>query len=138
MFGYDGDTHETFRRTYDFAMESRFFFAAFNHLVPFPGTDVYARFVREGRMLHEKWWLDKSVHFGDVVFRPRNFTPDELAATCEKYRLKFYSLPSILKRGMDFRANTHGLLKALYFFASNLTQEKEVLRRKGLPNGGEP
>ena len=39
---------------------------------------------------------------------------------------------------MDFRANTHGLLKALYFFASNLTQEKEVLRRKGLPNGGEP
>ena len=138
VFGYDGDTHETFRRTYDFAMESRFFFAAFNHLVPFPGTDVYARFVREGRMLHEKWWLDKSVHFGDVVFRPRNFTPDELAATCEKYRLKFYSLPSILKRGMDFRANTHGLLKALYFFASNLTQEKEVLRRKGLPNGGEP
>ena len=138
VFGYDGDTHETFRRTYDFAMESRFFFAAFNHLVPFPGTDVYARFVREGRMLHEKWWLDKSVHFGDVVFRPRNFTPDELAATCAKYRLKFYSLPSILKRGLDFRANTHGLLKALYFFASNLTQEKEVLRRKGLPNGGEP
>ena len=138
VFGYDNDTEETFSRTYDFAMESRFFFAAFNHLVPFPGTDVHARFVREGRMLHEKWWLDSSVHFGDVVFRPKHFTPEGLAAMCEAYRLKFYSLPSILKRGMDIMANAHGLRKAIYFFISNFTQEREVLRRMGLPNGGEP
>ncbi|MBQ9430002.1 MAG: B12-binding domain-containing radical SAM protein [Kiritimatiellae bacterium] len=138
VFGYDNDTEETFRRTYDFAMESRFFFAAFNHLVPFPGTDVHARFVREGRMLHEKWWLDPSVGFGDVVFRPKNFTPEKLAEMCQTYRLKYYSLPSILKRGMDVKANTHGLVKALFFYYSNFSQKLEILRRRGLPNGGEP
>ena len=136
VFGYDHDTEETFERTFEFAMESRFFFAAFNHLVPFPGTDVHARFVREGRMLHDKWWLDKSVRFGDVVFRPKHFTPEGLAEKCREYRLKFYSAGSILRRGLDFRANVHGLRKALVYFASNFTQEREVMRRQGLPFGG--
>ena len=138
VFGYDNDTEETFRHTYAFAMESKFFFAAFNHLVPFPGTDVHARFVREGRMLHEKWWLDKSVHFGDVVFRPKHFTPDGLSAMCQAYRLKYYSVSSIIRRGLDWRANAYGPMKAIYYFISNFAQEREVLRRKGLPNGGEP
>ena len=136
VFGYDHDTPETFERTFEFAMESKFFFAAFNHLVPFPGTDVHARFVREGRMLHQKWWLDKSVRFGDVVFRPKNFTPEGLAEKCREYRLRFYSAKSIFRRGLDLRANLHGLRKAIVYFASNFTQEREVMRRHGLPFGG--
>ena len=136
VFGYDHDTEETFARTFEFAMESKFFFAAFNHLVPFPGTDVHARFAREGRMLHDKWWLDKSVRFGDVVFRPKNFSPEGLAEKCREYRLKFYSAGSIFRRGLDLRANVHGLRKALVYFASNFTQEREVMRRHGLPFGG--
>lgn len=136
VFGYDHDTEETFERTMRFAMESRFFFAAFNHLVPFPGTDVYSRFLSEGRLLHEKWWLDNSVRFGDVVFRPKNFTPEALAEKCREYRLKFYSVGSIFRRAADFRANLHGLRKAIVYFASNFTQEREVMRRHGLPFGG--
>jgi radical SAM superfamily enzyme YgiQ (UPF0313 family) len=136
VFGYDHDTEETFERTMQFAMESKFFFAAFNHLVPFPGTDVYSRFLSEGRLLHEKWWLDNSVRFGDVVFRPKNFTPEALAEKCREYRLKFYSVGSIFRRAADFRANLHGLRKAIVYFASNFTQEREVMRRHGLPFGG--
>ena len=89
-------------------------------------------------MLHEKWWLDTADHFGDVVFRPKNFTPEGLAETCRRYRLKFYSAKSIFRRAMDFRANLHGFLKGALFFASNFTQEREVMRRHGLPNGGDP
>lgn len=137
VFGYDQDNDSTFSTTLDFALENKFFFAAFNHLVPFPGTDVHARFKREGRLLYDKWWLDKSVHFGDVVFRPKNFTPEGLAQKCQEYRLKFYSWRSIIKRGMDFRANSYGLRKMLYYFGTNILQEREVLRRKGLPNGDE-
>ena len=138
VFGYDHDTTETFERTFEFAMESKFFFAAFNHLVPFPGTDVHARFVREGRMIYDKWWLDPAVRFGDVVFRPKNFTPEGLAETCRRYRLKFYSPKSVFRRAMDFRANLHGGLKAALFFATNFLQGREVMRRHGLPNGGDP
>lgn len=138
VFGYDDDTRETFRTTYEFAQRSKFFFAAFNHLVPFPGTDVYERLKQEGRLLSEEWWLDPAYTFGDVVFRPKHFTPDELAGLCQEHRLKFYSTGSVLRRGFDWRCNAHGLTKALVFFTSNFTQEREVVRRRGLPWGGEP
>ena len=138
VFGYDHDTEESFEATYRFALENKFFFAAFNHLVPFPGTDVYERLRKEGRLLYEAWWRRDDVRFGDVVFRPKNFTPERLAELCQKYRLKFYSLPSILRRGNDYAANVRGLRKVLYFYIGNLTQEREVMRRKGLPFGGEP
>lgn len=138
VFGYDDDDEETFRTVYEFALENRFFFAAFNHLVPFPGTDVYRRLQREGRLLSEKWWLDPSFRFGDVAFRPKRLSAARLTELCNEYRLRFYSLPSVLRRGLDFGCNTCGWYKALMFFVSNFTQELEVSRRKGLPWGGEP
>ena len=138
VFGYDDDTPETFARTYEFAMRSKFYFAAFNHLVPFPGTDVYTRLKNEGRLLSEKWWLDPNYTFGDVVFRPKHFEPQQLADLCQEHRLKFYSLRSIFHRGWDFPCNAHGWEKLAVFLASNFSQEKEVVRRRGLPWGGGP
>lgn len=138
VFGYDDDTEETFRTVYEFALANKFFFAAFNHLVPFPGTKVYRRLQREGRLLSETWWLDPDFRFGDVAFRPKNMTAQKLTELCNAYRLKFYSLPSMLRRGWDFACNAHGWYKALMFFVSNCTQEREVSRRRGLPWGGDP
>ncbi len=138
VFGYDDDTSETFRAVYEFALKNKFFFAAFNHLVPFPGTDVYDRLKAEGRLLSEKWWLDPAYTFGDVVFRPKRMSPGELAGLCQEHRLRFYSVRSILRRFFDFGCNTHGFTKALVFLASNFGQEREVVRRRGLPWGGDP
>ena len=132
------DTPETFRTVYEFALRNKFFFAAFNHLVPFPGTDVYDRLKAEGRLLSEKWWLDPNYTFGDVVFRPKRMSSEELAGLCQEHRLKFYSPRSILWRFLDFGCNSHGLAKAMVFLASNFGQEREVVRRRGLPWGGDP
>lgn len=137
VFGYDNDDEETFRTVLDFALENKFFFAAFNHLVPFPGTDVYRRLKDEGRLLSEKWWLDPAFKFGDVAFRPKRMSAERLTELCDEYRHKFYSLSSIIRRGNDFGCNTHGWYKALMFFVTNFTQGLEVSRRKGLPWGGE-
>jgi radical SAM superfamily enzyme YgiQ (UPF0313 family) len=135
VFGYDDDTPETFEKTLRFAIENKFFFAAFNHLVPFPGTQLFERLKQEGRLLDEHWWLDEKFVFGDVVFRPAHFTPEELAGYCQTYRRKFYSFSSILRRGLDPRANCRGLFKALLYFISNFSQSLEVGRRRGLPFG---
>ena len=45
---------------------------------------------------------------------------------------------SILRRFLDFGCNAHGLTKAMVFLASNFGQEREVVRRRGLPWGGDP
>ncbi len=58
VFGYDHDDRQVVRRSIDFAREHKLFLAAFNHLVPFPGTPLYRRLEAQGRLLSPKWWLD--------------------------------------------------------------------------------
>ena len=92
LFGYDNDDAETIRQSVRFAREQKLFLAAFNHLVPFPGTPLYQRLEQEGRLLTRKWWLDPEATVGQVVFRPQKLSPDELAQLCLEARREFYRL----------------------------------------------
>ena len=135
VFGYDHDTPETFQRVFDFAVAQKFFFTAFNQIVPFPGTPLYARLAAENRLLSPAWWLDEKFRFGDVVFQPAKMSPRELAEQCENSRRKFYALPSVLRRSLDFKANCNSPFKTLVYFAQNFLHQREIKRRQGLPFG---
>lgn len=135
LFGYDNDVEETFQQTLDFSLQQKFFFTAFNHLVPFPGTPLYDRLEKEKRLVFDKWWLNREYRFGDVAFKPKTFSPDELSDMCLKYREKFYSFPSIFKRGIDFKVNCASLLRFGIFWIQNFFSKKDVARRQGLPLG---
>jgi radical SAM superfamily enzyme YgiQ (UPF0313 family) len=138
VFGYDHDTPETFRRVFDFAVQQKFFFAAFNHLVPFPGTPLYDRLAAEGRLLSPAWWLDPAGRFGDVVFRPARMSAGRLAELCAAHRRRFYALPSVARRALDLKANCRTPRKSLLFLGQNLLHRREVVRRQGLPFGDRP
>lgn len=135
LFGYDTDTAETFERTLAFAVQQKFFFAAFNHLVPFPGTPLYERLKASGLLRFDRWWLEPSYRFGDIAFRPARLSPGELSATCLTFRKRFYSLPSLVKRGLDFRANASDPLKFFLFWSQGLTGRRDIELRQGLPLG---
>ena len=135
VFGYDHDTPETFRRVFDFALRQKFFFTAFNHLVPFPGTPLYDRLAAQGRLLSPQWWLEPLGRFGEVVFQPAAMSPGQLADLCESHRRKFYSLSSVARRALDLKANCRTPLKSLVFLGQNLLHQREVVRRQGLPFG---
>ncbi len=135
VFGYDEDTRQTFEETYAFALRNKLFLAAFNHLVPFPGTPLYRRLEEEGRLLHDQWWLSPDYRFGDIAFKPKRLSVEELSALCLEYRNKFYSVRSILRRGMDFRANCNSPVMTMLFHAQNLGAMRDVQRRQQLPLG---
>ena len=135
VFGYDQDTPETFRRVFDFALQQKFFFTAFNHLVPFPGTPLYDRLSAQNRLLYPHWWLEHGVRFGDIVFQPAQMSPRALADLCESHRRRFYALPSVARRALDFKANCLTPYKAMVFLGQNLLHQREVVRRQGLPFG---
>ena len=135
LFGYDFDTIETFRDTLEFAIRHKFFFTAFNHVVPFPGTPLYDTLENEGRLLYPRWWLNDDYTFGQVAFKPANFGPAELAETCLEYRRKFYSVRSIAKRGLDVEVNSRGILRSLIFWVENIVSRGDVDLRQGLPLG---
>jgi radical SAM superfamily enzyme YgiQ (UPF0313 family) len=135
LFGYDYDTEESFRETLEFSLKQNFFFTAFNHVVPFPGTPLHDRLEREGRLLYDKWWLSDKYRFGEIAFRPKSMEPHELEQHCLNYRNKFYSFRSIIKRGFDFKVNCKSLFMLGVFFIQNVISRKDVARRQGLPLG---
>ena len=135
VFGYDGDTPETIREVAEFALRHRFFFAAFNHLVPFPGTPLYQRLANEKRLLQNEWWLAPGYRFGDLAFRPAQVSAPELADACLQARLSFYAWPKVVKRALNIRGNCRSPFMALLFLTSNLLSGRDVEKRQGLPLG---
>ncbi len=134
VFGYDGDTPASFTESLEFAVRQQLFFAAFNQLLPFPGTPLYARLRAEGRLLRERWWLDPDYRFGDVAFRPERLSPDELTALCNDCRRRFYGWSNLLRR-VEFRANLSTPLRAITYLIQNLVARREVELRFGLRLG---
>ncbi len=135
MFGYDGEDKSVFEETLQFAMEQRFYLAAFNHLIPFPGTPLYTDLENDGRLIHSRWWLEPGVKFGDVVYNPTNFSPMELAQLCYDARRKFYTLSSTFQRATNWRANTSGFYQMAQYLWLNVFSERAVHQRQGLPIG---
>lgn len=135
VFGYDHDDHAVIRRSVDFAREHKLFLAAFNHLVPFPGTPLYRRLRQEGRLLRPNWWLDPDSRVGDVVFRPRRLEPEELEEACLEARRRFYSWGSILSRMGDLRANLRTPAMLGVYLGLNLGSHFDIDRRQGLRLG---
>jgi radical SAM superfamily enzyme YgiQ (UPF0313 family) len=137
ILGYDEDHGDTLRETLAFAERHRFYIVAFNHLTPFPGTPLYDRLEREGRLLYDRWWLDPGYRYGMVPFAPRGMTAEDVKQRCIEARQQFYSLRSILKRSANFSVNSRNLFMWSHFFSINLLFRSEVLQRKDFPLGDE-
>lgn len=134
VFGYDRDTPESFTQALDFALEQRFYIAAFNHLTPFPGTPLYRRLEQEGRLLYDPWWLDERYSYNGLPFRPLGMSPSEVQRLCVQTRRRFYSLGSILRRGFT-PVNRADAFMFRNFFPINLMHRAEVGRRDHYPLG---
>jgi radical SAM superfamily enzyme YgiQ (UPF0313 family) len=136
VFGYDHDTADTFARTVDFALENKFYIAAFNHLTPFPGTPLYRRLQEEGRLRYDAWWLDPAYSYNAIPFRPKQMSPAELQTRCLEARARFYSLSGIARRAFD-AVNLSDARMALQFPVINWMLRREVRQRDRLPLGDE-
>jgi radical SAM superfamily enzyme YgiQ (UPF0313 family) len=135
VFGYDNDDPDVIRRSVAFAREQKLFLAAFNHLVPFPGTPLYRRLEAEGRLLSPKWWLDPQGRIGDVTFRPKKMSPAELQEQCLSARRQFYRWNSIFERLADRRANARNLMMIGAYFSLNIGAHFDIDLRQGLRLG---
>src|SRR5262249_19074162 len=135
VFGYDNDDREVVQRSVEFAREHRLFLAAFNHLIPFPGTPLYRRLEQEGRLLRPRWWLDPDSRVGDVNFRPKKMEPGELEEVCLNARREVYGFGSIWERLRDREANLRSPMMLGVYLALNLEAHFDIGRRQGLRLG---
>lgn len=136
VFGYDGDTTNSFSDTVDFAEEHGFYIAAFNHLTPFPGTPLYRRLASENRLLYDAWWLDERYSYNRIPFRPQGMSGEELQRGCLAARRRFYSWKSILRRSVDEVNRANGFMWR-NFFVINAMHRGDVSLRDYYPLGDE-
>ncbi len=98
VFGFDCDDIGTFDETAQFVIDTGIDLPRFAILTPFPGTALYRRLDREGRILTKDWELYDGQH---VVFQPSQMTVDELEKGNAKVWQKVYSYGSIARRMQD-------------------------------------
>ncbi len=97
VFGLDHENKDIFNQTLEFLIKHRLDGAQLRTVTPYPGTGLYARFLREGRLIEPDWWL-RGYSSADILFRPKGMTVDELRAGVEHVKRKTYSAVSIIKR----------------------------------------
>lgn len=129
IFGFDNDDSSIFRKTLDFAIGSGIDAAQINILCPYPGTPLYERLAREGRIVETDW---NEYRTGHVCFEPKHLSRDELfrgyvgvrkafnarrRVAGRVLRTAFLSSPKVVVTGlavnMAFRKGTVDLVKKL-------------------------
>jgi radical SAM superfamily enzyme YgiQ (UPF0313 family) len=134
--GYDHDTAASITATVDFALENRFSFAAYNILMPYPGTPFYQQLARENRLLYDGcWWLHPQYRFNQAAFRPAQMSPNALTEACHTARSRFNSFPALLERFSDPRTNLRTLARAVNFLRYALLFRREVYKKHGMRLG---
>ena len=131
IIGCDSDSPGAFGETVAFALRNKFVLANFNPLTPTPGAPLYDELLAEGRLLHDRWWLDPRFGYGDATFEPRGMTAQELTAGCFAARRQFNTARSILSRMFDLQANCRSPFRAGVYLAANLKSRREIFRKQG-------
>ena len=115
MFGFEHDTVEVFNVTLDKIKDLGLDSARFAILTPYPGTPMFKRLEKEGRILTRDW---SKYNRKTVVFKPKNMTPTELQNGFFKITSNFNSLPNIIYR--DFRCLKRGFYPFLNCVSRNI------------------
>jgi radical SAM superfamily enzyme YgiQ (UPF0313 family) len=117
MFGADADDDAIPRATSDFVRRHRVDTVQYMILTPLPGTQLFERLEREGRILHRTWRYYDGMH---VVFRPKNIEPHRLQTLAVDSYMDFYNVVRALNEGLETAASATARLagKAVHAFGS--------------------
>lgn len=134
--GYEHDTVDSIAATTEFALENRFSFAAFNILMPYPGTPLYERLAGDSRLLYDgRWWLHPEYRFNHAAFIPARMGAGELTAACQAARTRFNSPSGLIRRFADLKTNLRTLARAATFLRYALLFRREVHKKHGMRFG---
>jgi radical SAM superfamily enzyme YgiQ (UPF0313 family) len=118
MFGNDGDGPDIFRRTAEFVVDAGVDLAHFGILLPNPGTELYARLEREGRLLFTAYPDDYRRHdLGQALFLPQQMSPAQLEEGYRRAVSDVSRWPAVLRRSWRTWRDTGNAFAALIAMA---------------------
>ena len=97
VFGFDNDREGIFDDTLNFALESDVDILELNTLIPYPGTPLYARLKKEGRISTDDW-KQYTYYPPGLCFEPRHMSSGTVKKNLGRIYRKFYSFKSMIPR----------------------------------------
>ena len=94
IFGLDDDDASVFDATVDWAIRRGLETATFHILTPYPGTPLFDRYARTGRLLHRNWDLYDTRH---AVATHPSMTPGQIETGYWRAYERFYRWGSIAR-----------------------------------------
>ena len=125
IVGMDEDEPDVFDRTWRFLMDNRIPVPRVHILTPIPGTPLWARLEREGRIVTDD--LGK-FSGGRVVFRPARFDPDDLLRRYWALYERLFTPRAIVHRMWPNRSGAPPLVRGI-LWAVNLHYRYHIGRR---------
>jgi radical SAM superfamily enzyme YgiQ (UPF0313 family) len=95
VLGSDSEDDSIFEKTADFIRDTNIVYSMINILTPLPGTKLFERFEREGRLLHKDW---NHYSLEEVCFKPKQMSIDTLLEGRRWVYEQVYSLDAIHNR----------------------------------------
>ncbi|MBN2603130.1 MAG: B12-binding domain-containing radical SAM protein [Candidatus Thermoplasmatota archaeon] len=112
IFGFDTDKPDIFQSTLKAVYQMNIDRAGFAILTPFPGTQIYQQFENEGRILTKDW---SKYNLRNVVFQPKNFSPQQLLYERNKIAKEFFSISNSIRRTLlDDQLTINRMVKRLF------------------------
>jgi len=121
ILGLDGDTPEIFDDVLNFVRDAGLYEVQVTFQTAFPGTPLYARLKKEGRVIRDNAW--ELCTLFDINFRPRNMSVSELQSGFLKLVKQLYSVEETHERRAKFKRR----LKTSPNFGRRAAREAQAL-----------
>jgi radical SAM superfamily enzyme YgiQ (UPF0313 family) len=121
IFGLDGDTPGVFEDAFHFVKDSGLYEVQITFLTAFPGTPLYHRLKREGRIIRDQAW--ELCTLFDINLRPKNMTVEELQSGFLALGKRLYSAEETAER----RSNFKKMLKTSSNFGRRAKRQEELI-----------
>ena len=95
IFGYPGESVETIEHTIDYAIELNPDFANFYPAVPYPGTELYNKAVRDGLLVEEDW---SRMEYSYYLLRGNGLDETVVMDAINRAKRRFFMRPKYLAR----------------------------------------
>ncbi|MGA2854234.1 MAG: radical SAM protein [Verrucomicrobiota bacterium] len=121
VLGLDGDTPDVFDEVLTFVRDSGLYEVQVTFMTAFPGTPLYERLKREGRVLRDRAW--ELCTLFDINFQPKNMSVEQLQGGFLKLVKQLYSAEETHERRAKFKR----MLKTSPHFGQRATRQEQTL-----------
>ncbi len=131
VFGLDSDTLEDIENRTRFAIESGIDAMQATIITPLPGTGLYKRLEKEGRLLYTNYPEDwEHYHFLEVIHQPIKMSPETLMEAMEKCWTTLWEEKTLYRKMLKTLKETKNPKAAAWAFASNTERHNTAFGTK--------